>query len=651
MSNVARVASTAANTLTKPLNVEEVFSTYLYTGNDTSQTITNGIDLSGEGGMTWLKTRNDTHSHYLFDTERGAGYYLNSDTTGAQAYHATAWVTAFNSDGFDIGYSVAINDDVNDHASWTFRKAPKFFDVVTYTGTGVARTVSHNLGSVPGMIIVKRTDSATSWNVYHRGLNGGTNPHQYGMNLNTTGAEFASSGYWNNTAPTSTEFTVGTSGNANASGGTYVAYLFAHNDGDGDFGPTGDQDIIKCGTCSGETGSNRDIDLGFEPQFIITKAVDAAGDWRLLDTMRGWLANPKVDASYLNSRLEPNTSDAESGDDTVYIKPNGFYVNGLPGSGSYIYIAIRRGPMAVPESATDVFAMDFATSSGAWTALSGFPIDFLLYSNTTSGSDKYTFSRLNSPNYMRTNLTNGEAGYTVNFDRMDGIEFPTTTGDYSTWINWMWKRAPNFFDQVCYTGNGTAGRTVSHNLGVAPEMMWVKDRGNATNWSVYHSGLNVDGDNAPETDVTFLNLTFGSGDDVGYWNDTAPTSSVFTLGNQANVNGSGRNYIAYLFASLDGVSKVGSYTGNGTSQTIDCGFSSGARFVLIKRTDSTSDWWVFDTARGIVAGNDSLLALNGNAAEGTGYDNIDPDSSGFIINNTAWNENASGGTYIFYAIA
>ena len=138
------------------LNVEDVFSTYLYTGNDTSQTITNGIDLDGEGGMTWLKTRDDTHSHYLFDTERGAGYYLNSDTAGAQAYHATAWVTGFNSDGFDIGYSVAINDDANDHASWTFRKAPKFFDVVTYTGNGTAgRAISHNLGSVPGMIIIK----------------------------------------------------------------------------------------------------------------------------------------------------------------------------------------------------------------------------------------------------------------------------------------------------------------------------------------------------------------------------------------------------------------------------------------------------------------------------------------------------------------
>jgi hypothetical protein len=126
---------------------------------------------------------------------------------------------------------------------------------------------------------------------------------------------------------------------------------------------------------------------------------------------------------------------------------------------------------------------------------------------------------------------------------------------------------------------------------------------------------------------------------------------VFTLGNSGNVNGTSDTFIAYLFASLPNVSKCGSYTGNGTSQTIDCGFTSGARFVLIKRTDSTSDWFMLDSARGIVAGNDPLLALNGNGAESTGYDIIDPDNSGFIINQTAWNTNVSSASYIFYAIA
>jgi hypothetical protein len=117
-------------------------------------------------------------------------------------------------------------------------------------------------------------------------------------------------------------------------------------------------------------------------------------------------------------------------------------------------------------------------------------------------------------------------------------------------------------------------------------------------------------------------------------------------------NSGGTTNIAYLFASLPGISKVGSYTGNGSSQTINCGFTSGARFILIKRTDSTGDWYVWDTARGIVTGNDPHLSLNTTAAEVTSNDTIDPDSTGFIVNQVAaTNVNVNTATYIFFAIA
>ena len=107
----------------------------------------------------------------------------------------------------------------------------------------------------------------------------------------------------------------------------------------------------------------------------------------------------------------------------------------------------------------------------------------------------------------------------------------------------------------------------------------------------------------------------------------------------------------YLFATLAGISKVGSYTGNGTSQTINCGFSTGARFILIKRTDATGDWYVWDSVRGIVAANDPHLSLNTAAAEVTTDDSVDPDASGFIVNqNTATNINVNSGQYIFLAI-
>jgi hypothetical protein len=210
----------------------------------------------------------------------------------------------------------------------------------------------------------------------------------------------------------------------------------------------------------------------------------------------------------------------------------------------------------------------------------------------------------------------------------------------------MFRRAPGFFDVVCYTGTGVA-RTVAHNLTVAPEMMIVKARTNGVcNWNVYHKDLGnqiILRLNTDEATQAPSNVFF---------NSTSPDSSNFTLGTFSCMNGSGLTYVAYLFASAPGVSKVGSYTGTGTTQTINCGFTAGARFVLIKRTDSTGDWFVWDSARGIVAGNDPYLLLNSTAAEVTSTDYIDTAATGFEISSTAPAAiNASGGSFIFLAIS
>jgi hypothetical protein len=301
----------------------------------------------------------------------------------------------------------------------------------------------------------------------------------------------------------------------------------------------------------------------------------------------------------------------------------------------------------VPESGAEVFDVETSTSATPRTWNSGFPVDLSIYCHRdTYTTNKYVGTRITGNSaYLVTNATSAESSSSnlVEFDHSDKIIENNLTGTSSK-VNWMWKRAPGYFDAVAYTGDGTNGRAISHNLGVAPEMMWVKGRNAVTNWYVYHKDLTSDVDNWLK-----LNGTDAEQTDTGFWN-TSPTSSDFYLWN-GRPNNSGEDYIAYLFASLDGISKVGSYTGNGGSQTIDCGFTSGARFVLIKRTDSTSDWFVLDSARGIVAGNDPLLALNGNGIESTGYDIIDPDNSGFIINQTAWNTNVSSASYIFYAIA
>jgi len=652
MSNTKTVMSQAANTQGLPLDITDVFSTYLYEGDDLVKQITNGVDLDGEGGLVWIKSRDSATSpnfdHMLFDTERGATKKLASNTTASELTNVDT-LTSFNSDGFTVDDDDGTNKNLENYASWTFRKAPKFFDVVTYTGTGSAQTISHSLGSVPGMVIVKNitTGGANSnWTVWHKGLS----DNSKFVRLNTTDAEATASNQFNGTAPTSTVFSVGTSSNTNASGDTFVAYLFAHNDGDGEFGPSGDQDIIKCGSYTG-TGVANDLleTLGFEPQWMLVKRTNAASDWIVVDTMRGAVAGGDVYNIYANQ----SDAEVEVGSvapDAVGIRSGnvGAWGESNASGGNYIYIAIRRGPMRQPESGTEVFDVNKTTSNQF--VNTGFPVDLQL-GQFTGGGETYVVDRLRGMStsttgsfpFLRTQGTNAESSNTgsIGFNGFVQDGFSHTLGNFPQAL-WSFRRAPGFFDVVAYTGDGTAGRTVSHNLGVAPEMMWVKRRSATGGWGVYHKTLGASAylvlqvDNAAFTENSFP------------WNDTAPTESVFTLGS-GFTNQSSSTYIAYLFATLAGISKVGSYTGNGSSQTIDCGFTSGARFILVKRTDSTGDWYVWDTERGIVAGNDPYLELNTTDAEVTSTDWVDPDNSGFIVNGTTIN--ASSAEYIFYAIA
>tara|TARA_Y100001937_G_scaffold17532_1_gene24254 strand:- start:144 stop:2123 length:1980 start_codon:yes stop_codon:yes gene_type:complete len=640
------------------LDIDEVFSTFVYDGSSSGQTITNNIDLSGEGGLVWTKHRNGTSQHALFDTERGVLKGLASSSTSAEA-DETGSVTAFNSNGYTLGTWSGVNYNSYDYVSWTFRNSP-MFQCLKYSGNGVAgRTVSHNLGSVPGMIIVKRTDAGNYWAVWHRKLNGGTNSGQYWIRLDSTDAETTNSGMWNNTEPTATEFTVGGSGTTNT--GTYVAYLFAHHANDGSetgFGPDGDSPVISCGSYTGNgSASGPSINLGFQPQFLMIKRASGTNGWNVFDTMRGWTNN----AGYVDNTIAWNTSDQEG---TGYYWHNptstGFDIaasndNVNANGDTYIYLAVRRGSLFPPEDATKVFAVAARTGAsgnqGAYR--SGFPVDMAFHKVVTSSANPYEIgSRLTQGRSMNTTDNSAEVTQSdQQYDFMDGWNNETSSS--STKYAWMWKRAPSYFDVVAYTGNITSGHTINHNLGVVPEMMWVKRRTSTDAWKVYHSTLG-------NTKYLHLNETIAAATDSSIWNDTSPTASIFTLGDSNDVNGNGESYIAYLFASSD-VSKVGSYTGNGASdRVIDCGFSNGARFVLIKDVDTSgTNWQVFDTTRGLTSTKAELLRLNltnaqiPNGSPTQDYHNlIEPDSSGFKLNNTsALQVNASGVNYIFYAIA
>jgi hypothetical protein len=643
--------------------IEDVFSTYLYTGNGSTQSVVNGIDLSTKGGLVWMKDRvNAATYHFLTDSAIGITNYINSNASNGSFSYSNR-VTSLNANGFSLGNEPSTNTNTYSYTSWTFRKQPKFFDVVTYTGNGTTQNISHSLGSAPGCIIVKNVTSGTAnWTVYHQSLGA-----DYQLRLNLTNASNYSAGatWGNNTVsvtPTSTQFTVGSNFTVNESGSTHVAYLFAHNAGG--FGLTGNDNVISCGSFVTNGSGGASVTLGYEPQWILYRRSDAVDNWKITDTMRGWSMTNGL-------ALYPNLTDAEYNWGGAFWRPTATgvdLVNGATGVGeNWIYIAIRRGPMKVPTVGTTVFSPMVSSATTGTKITTNFPIDTQIVDYRVSPQG-VTLDRLRgvstnstaSGQYLKTTTTAAETTVATASLGWDNTGFQINAGwSGADTVYYNFQRAPGFFDEVCYTGTGSA-TTQSHNLGVIPELLIVKCRSNTTDGSSFNADwwVAVKKSNG-YSEWPVLNTTAASvGTDV--WSSYFNSATTFIPNNvsvRSGVGGpagniSGQTYVAYLFATCPGVSKVGSYTGTGATQTINCGFTAGARFVLIKRTDSTGDWYVWDTARGIISGNDPYLLINSNAAEVTSTDYIAPQSSGFGLTATAPAAlNASGGTYIFLAIA
>lgn len=620
-----------------PTYVDDVYSTFVYEGNASTQAINNGIDLSSEGGLVWMKERQGSgfDDHILVDTERGRLKAIRTALTNGEASSSDPYpyISSFNTNGFTAGYNNSNNYNAADYVSWTFRKAPGFFDVVTYTGNGGTQNISHSLGSEPGMMLIKRTDSTDFWTVYHRSLG-----NDYALNLSDTagGSRYGTSEF-NNTTPTSTEFTVATS-DANANGGTYVAYIFAHDDQS--FGTNSDESIIKCGSYTGSGSDGNFVNVGFEPQWLMIKNTNSdSTNWLITDVMRGMPASGGT-----TKVLFANTTSTETTQVNIAPNPTGFT---LAGSGSYsnqsgntfIYMAIRR-PHKPPTAGTEVFKSVQTTSQ---TVSVDFPTDLIVTAETGSGA-KYWVPRLTNARLQSsdTSSENDMSSY-FEFDLQNSFSTGSWWGGAQT-INYYFKRAPGFFDVVAYTGNGSA-RTIPHNLGATPSVVLIKGRDTGYSWYWQHYAL---GANATlQLNNNEVQISHGQ-----VFNSTLPTSSVFSIGSLAGGNSNGDPHVAFLFGDLDGISKAGTYTGTGSNVNVDCGFTAGARFVIIKRADAAGDWYVWDSTRGIVSGNDPYLILNSTSAQTTNTDYIDPLNAGFTVTSSAINDlNANGGTYAFLAIA
>ena len=845
----------------KSTYIDDVFSTYLYDGVSSTQTITNGIDLGGEGGMVWAKSRSDAHNSAVYDTERGIKKSLCTNTSGAEIDLTSSsyfGVDQFNNNGFRTGWENTINAAGKTYASWSFRKAPGFFDVVTYTGNSTNRTIAHSLGCVPGLIMIKQTNSTSSWSVYHRSTGAGNR-----LYLNSTDAVFSSSA-WNNVMPTSTNFTVsGAIGDVNSNGNEYVAYVFAGGEstaatarsvdfdgsdylslaphsalelGTGDFtiecwfnvtssntqqsfindwdnsnyqveintdrkcqfswggystsayaiigmqkvaagtwnhlaivrngnvftqylngifdgtftsaggsqtngitrigrnspnnryvvgkisnlrivkgtavytsafrpiteplanitntellccnnpsvtsglripgsissngdpqpstdspfddpegfvfGEEGDQSIIKTGSYVGNgSATGPEINIGWQPQFVIIKQTSAAGqNWRTLDSMRGIVSGGNDAQLYPSSTGAENTSE-----DRLELTATGFNLTSsnadTNGTGeNYIYIAIRfpDGYVAKPALAgTEVFGLTTGQGSTSRPSfVTNFPVDFNTFRKpATSGQNWQTSARLIGSKVLWTNDTNAESAHgDYVWDSTVGV-----TKDFdSSYQAWSWKRGAGF-DVVTYAGNAESPRAIPHNLGRTPKMIWCKSRSHAEDWAVYHIGMN--GGVNPENYYMLLNMEYAENNNTSRWN-APPTSSVFHVGNDGNVNDNNKTYVAMLFANVDGISKCGYYTGTGAAgNTQTTGFTP--RFILVKCVTDTVDWGLFDTLRGLgSSGNDERLYLNTTAAQVGGYDYLTTSATGFtpaFVGSSV--VNSSGQKYIYYAHA
>ena len=639
--------------------VEDVFSTYLYDGNGSDRTITNGIDLAGEGGIVWTKCRNDTPNHqidYIEGTTRYDMYtdLANSatitDLTDTSSY--SSGVDQYNSDGYRIkngGANTNATYNSRNYVSWTFRKCPGFFDIVTYTSQSGVTAINHNLGSVPGCIMVKKLNGGTSWQVYHRSSGAGKEFELDGADGERTNNAFPST-------PTSTQFFISPSNNnvfGNV-GDQFIAYLFAHNDGS--FGEDSDEAVIKCDHYNGSGSSGKTVDLGFEPQWVLIKKATATGSnrsWWLGDIMRS------MPAGTGDLFLQPNNNAGDSGPwDFIDPTPTGFTIttgdDNFNTSGvKYNYIAIRR-PHKAPEAGTEVFAANLLSASNngiqnVWTP--GFVPDALFVKKHETSDDMRVATRMSGKRgFLVTNGNNAEPGGSTDYyhfdDSTNTIHQTYIGGGSDGTINYAFKRAPGFFDIVAYNGSNSA-QNISHNLGAKPALIICKRRNSTGNWQVY-----ADVPAGGATKYMMLDDTAIFNANSNRWNNTEPTATQFTVGTYSDLNTSGGTYLAYLFGNLDGICKIGEYAGTGNDITIDCGFNP--RFIMIKQCTGQGDgWYIVDYVRGINAGNDPWIRFNQSNAQITSTDIVDSTSGGFIVQAGGGGRvnDADGRKYLYWAIA
>ena len=592
--------------------VDDVFSAYTYYGNSSAgHVINNGIDLAGEGGFVWIKKRSGTDNHVATHVP---GTVLFPNLTNAASTGNTGFISSFNSNGFTLGGGVSGSNASGETAiSWTWRKAPGFFDVVTYTGNGAAgRQVPHNLGSKPGVMMVKCTSSAGEpWYVYHKDL--GATKH---LKLNESNAAGTNTEPWNNTEPTSTHFTLAQYNSSNGSGKTYVAYLFAGGestaatarsvemDGSGDYLSVGSSSDFTMGTgdftiecwARFNDSSNRGVFQISDQSGGLSSSGGGGGGgtiafshngsaWHIYGaasshncsftrTVGQWYhiaytRTSGVSRCFVNGVQIQEFSDTHNYNGT-YIAIGGYYTTSYLMNGDISNFRVIKG--------TSLYATSFTPP---YTPLTNVTNTKLLCCNNVSVTGSTTTSATISSNGNPQPTTDSP------FDDPEGLKFGKD-GDQP------------LIKCGSYTGASSHSTQVDIEIGWEPQWIFIKDTSTTKDWVLLDttrwwygnyggsSGVNVKWLSSNDTDGE-------SGGTMGF-----VRSNGFSVGNSSFVNGSNNNFVYMAIRMSDGYVGKPAEAGTdvfamdyGSGSTTIPSYDSPFRvdFGLEKRPASNISWW------------------------------------------------------------
>ena len=307
-------------------NPELYFQVKLYTGNGSTQSITLDGDEDMQPDFVWIKSIPDARDHQIYDSVRGATKVIGSDRTSAEATMSNG-LTAFGSDGFSVGNDANVNDSSDSHVAWCWKEtADAGFDIVSYTGNGSVRTISHSLSVVPKFMMFKGRSVGNTWGVYY-----GDNTDAIFLDENSATSD--SDTYWNDTSPTTSVFTLSSNTKVNQDTKTYIGYLFSEVQG-----------YSSIGTYIGNGAEPNFVYTGFTPRWVLRKALQSGCNWTIFDSKRETNEN--------DQRIKANTNDAEaaSSANAIDLVSNGFVCRGTDDDtnadgNTYIYMAFAESPL------------------------------------------------------------------------------------------------------------------------------------------------------------------------------------------------------------------------------------------------------------------------------------------------------------------